>query len=38
MESDRDDYDGWTPTTKKKGPSRRLSKRQRKNKAKIRKL
>lgn len=36
--SDRDDYDGWTPTTKKKGPSRRLSKRQRKNKAKVRKL
>ena len=34
----RDDYNGWQPTTKKKGPSRRLSKRQRKNKAKIRKL
>ena len=36
--SDRDDYDGWTPTTKKKGPSRRLSNRQRKNQAKVRKL
>ncbi len=35
---DRDDYDGWRPTTKKKGPSRRLSKRQRKNDAKVRKL
>ncbi len=35
---DRDDYNGWQPTTKKKGPSRRLSKRQRKNSAKIRKL
>ena len=35
---DRDDYKGWQPTTKKKGPSRRLSKRQRKNSAKILKL
>ena len=35
---DRDDYDGWQPTTKKKGPSRRMSKRKRKNSAKIRKL
>jgi predicted RNA-binding protein with PIN domain len=34
----RDEYNGWQPTTKKKGPSRRLSKRQRKNSAKIRKL
>ena len=34
----RDDYNGWRPTTKKKGPSRRLSKRQRINRAKIRKL
>ena len=34
----RDDYEGWRPTTKKKGPSRRLSRRQRKNKAKVRKL
>ena len=38
LEPARDDYDGWTPTTKKKGPSRRLSKRQRRNKSKIRKL
>ena len=38
MESDRDGYDGWNPTTKKKGPSRRLSKRQRRNKARVRKL
>lgn len=29
---------GWTPTTRKKGPSRRLSKRQRRNRQKIRKL
>jgi predicted RNA-binding protein with PIN domain len=36
--SNRDDYVGWTPTTKKKGPRRRLSKRQRRNKAKVRKL
>jgi len=38
LQFDRDDYDGWRPTTKKKGPSRRLSKQQRKNNAKIRKL
>jgi len=38
LQSDRDDYNGWRPTTKKKGPSRRLSKRQRKNSEKIRKL
>jgi predicted RNA-binding protein with PIN domain len=38
MEPDRDDYEGWKPTTKKKGPARRLSKRQRKNRAKICKL
>ena len=38
LQSDRDIYDGWQPTTKKKGPSRRLSRRQRKNKAKIRKI
>ncbi len=37
-QSDRDDFSGWRPTTRKKGPSRRLSKRQRINKAKIRKL
>ena len=35
---DQDDYKGWQPTTKKKGPSRRMSKRRRKNSAKIRKL
>jgi predicted RNA-binding protein with PIN domain len=29
---------GWTPTTKKKGPSRRLSKRERKRSSKTRKL
>jgi len=38
MEPGRDDFDGWKPTTKKKGPSRRLTKRLRKNNAKIRKL
>jgi hypothetical protein len=29
---------GWIPTTKKKGPGRRLSKRQRRNRVKIKKL
>ena len=38
MEPGRDDHDGWQPTTKKKGPGRRLTRRQRKNNAKIRKL
>ncbi len=38
METDRDAYNGWKPTTKKKGPSRRLSKKQRKTRTKIRKL
>ena len=38
MQPGRDEYDGWQPTTKKKGPSRRLPKQQRKNNAKIRKL
>ncbi|CAB1058792.1 hypothetical protein D1BOALGB6SA_3549 [Olavius sp. associated proteobacterium Delta 1] len=38
MRIDRDAYIGWKPTTKKKGPSRRMSKKQRKTKAKIRKL
>jgi len=38
LQSDRDDYSGWRPTTKKKGPGRRLSKRQRINSTKIRKL
>ena len=37
-ELDRDAYSGWKPTTKKKGPRRRLSKKQRKTKAKTRKL
>ena len=35
---DGDDDTGWKPTTKKKGPSRKLSKRQRNNRMKIRKL
>ena len=38
MEIDRDAYSGWKPTTKKKGPSRRRSKKQRKTRARIRKL
>jgi predicted RNA-binding protein with PIN domain len=38
MNGDRDAYDGWKPTTKKKGPGRRLPKKKRKSKAKIRKL
>jgi len=38
LQFDRDNYNGWQPTTKKKGPSRRLSKRKRKNRVKIRKL
>lgn len=32
------DQGGWAPTTKKKGPSRRLSKRQRRNRIKMKKL
>ena len=32
------DYEGWKPTTRKKGPSRRQPRRQRRNKGKIRKL
>jgi len=32
------DEGGWVPTTKKKGPSKRLSKRKRRNRIKIRKL
>lgn len=36
--SDAEDSSGWTPTTKKKGPSRKLSKRQRRNRMKIKKL
>ena len=38
MDADRDAYEGWKPTTRKKGPGRRLSKRQRRNKSKLRKL
>ena len=33
-----DDYSGWIPSTKKKGPARRLSKKQRRNRMKIKKL
>ena len=33
-----EDSRGWTPTTRKKGPSRRLSKKQRRNRMKIKKL
>lgn len=35
---DEDDTGGWQPTTRKKGPSRRLSKRKRKQQSRIRKL
>ena len=38
METDRDAYNGWKPTTKKKGPSRRRSKKRRKTRARILKL
>ena len=38
VEPDRDAFSGWKPTTKKKGPSRRRSKKQRKTRAKVRKL
>ena len=38
MEIDRDSFNGWEPKTKKKGPSRRRSKKQRKTRARIRKL
>jgi len=34
----RDEHEGWQPSTKKKGPSKRLSKRQRRNRVKTRKL
>ncbi len=37
-ENDRDENEGWKPTTKKKGPRRRLPKQQRINRVKIRKL
>ena len=36
--SDQDMHDGWKPTTKKKGPRKRLPKRQRQNRAKVNKL
>lgn len=35
---DSENTNGWVPTTKKKGPSKRLSKRQRRARIKIRKL
>jgi hypothetical protein len=35
---ERDEAEGWKPTTKKKGPSRRLPKRKRRNRTKIKKL
>ncbi len=38
MDNDRDAHVGWKPTTKKKGPGRRLPKKQRRTKAKLRKL
>jgi len=38
IEPNRDDYRGWKPTTKKKGPTRRLPKQQRKTRAKTSKL
>ena len=38
MEIDRDAFSGWKPTTKKKGPSRRRPKKQRKTRARIHKL
>ena len=37
-DDESDELSGWTPTTKKKGPARRLSKRQRRNRMKIKKL
>ena len=38
LEATDEERRGWKPTTKKKGPSRRLSKRQRRNRMKIKKL
>ena len=38
MDADRDVFEGWKPTTRKKGPGRRLPKRQRRNRTKLRKL
>jgi predicted RNA-binding protein with PIN domain len=37
-QADGEDLSGWKPTTKKKGPRKRLPKRQRKNRAKLNKL
>jgi predicted RNA-binding protein with PIN domain len=38
LENEDEDRPGWKPTTKKKGPARRLSKKQRRNRIKIKKL
>jgi len=38
LETEDEDRQGWTPTTKKRGPSRKLSKKQRRNRKKINKL
>ena len=38
LDDEDQDRQGWKPTTKKKGPSRRLSKKQRRNRIKIKKL
>ena len=35
---DREDHGGWVPTTKKRGPRRRLPKKKRRSRAKIQKL
>jgi len=37
-DADRDAHEGWKPTTRKKGPHRRLPKRLRRNRTKLRKL
>ncbi len=37
-DGDIEENDGWTPTTKKKGPKKKLSKKKRKNQVKINKL
>jgi predicted RNA-binding protein with PIN domain len=38
VENEAEERTGWTPTTKKRGPSRRLSKKQRRNQMRIKKL
>jgi predicted RNA-binding protein with PIN domain len=38
LNAENDDIEGWVPSTKKKGPRRRLSKKDRYNRIKIRKL